>query len=224
MKKTILAGILLTVLLTGCNTPENLVSMTSYSANGASENNIIEWDGVQYYAFGIDAGSLIGEQIGIVDGDNKHRVYAVKGYSSNEWIIEKHQGGDRDDVMLYKEKSVEEIPADLDKYEYKDVYLTLPQSEFSLKAETIPFTIINELRDDIAITLIPRLECIENGRETEVPFADAGFCGTPDTISDRYDGEVMMSWWGDNLTAGVYQLSYTLYDSGIVISQQFELK
>ena len=56
--------------------------------------------------------SLRGEQIGIIDGDEKHQVFAVKGYSSDEWIIEYY-----DVIMsvynLYKADTVTEIPDDL---------------------------------------------------------------------------------------------------------------
>ncbi|HHY82770.1 MAG TPA: hypothetical protein GX505_08850 [Clostridiales bacterium] len=53
--------------------------------------------------------SLRGKQIGIVDGDKKHKVFEVKGYSSDEWIIEYY------DVMmsvysLYKADTVTDIP------------------------------------------------------------------------------------------------------------------
>jgi len=53
--------------------------------------------------------SLIGRQIGIVDGDKKHKIFEVKGLSSDEWIIEY-----LDVIMsvytLYKSDTVTEIP------------------------------------------------------------------------------------------------------------------
>ncbi|HHV97954.1 MAG TPA: hypothetical protein GXX36_00010 [Clostridiaceae bacterium] len=56
--------------------------------------------------------SLRGEQIGIIDGDKKHKVFEVNGYSSDEWIIEYY-----DVIMsvynLYKADSVTEIPDEL---------------------------------------------------------------------------------------------------------------
>jgi len=56
--------------------------------------------------------SLIGKQIGIVDGDKKHKVFEVKGFSSDEWIIEYY-----DVIMsvynLYKADTVTEIPDEL---------------------------------------------------------------------------------------------------------------
>ncbi len=56
--------------------------------------------------------SLRGKQIGIVDGDKKHKVYEVKGFSSNEWVIEYY------DVIMsvysvYKADTVTEIPSEL---------------------------------------------------------------------------------------------------------------
>jgi len=56
--------------------------------------------------------SLRGQQIGIVNGDRKHKVFEVKGYSSDEWIIEYY-----DVIMsvysLYKADTVTEIPDEL---------------------------------------------------------------------------------------------------------------
>ncbi len=56
--------------------------------------------------------SLRGEQIGIVDGDKKYKVFEVKGFSSDEWIIEYY-----DVIMsvysLYKADTVTEIPYEL---------------------------------------------------------------------------------------------------------------
>lgn len=56
--------------------------------------------------------SLRGKQIGIVDGDKKHKVFEVKGFSSDEWIIEYY-----DVIMsvynLYKADTVTEIPEEL---------------------------------------------------------------------------------------------------------------
>ena len=56
--------------------------------------------------------SLRGKQIGIVNGDKKHKVFEVKGFSSDEWIIEYY-----DVIMsvynLYKADTVNEIPDEL---------------------------------------------------------------------------------------------------------------
>lgn len=56
--------------------------------------------------------SLRGKQIGIVDGDKRHQVFEVKGFSSDEWVIEYY-----DVIMsvysLYKADTVSEIPDEL---------------------------------------------------------------------------------------------------------------
>jgi len=58
--------------------------------------------------------SLRGKQIGIINGDKKHKVFEVKGFSSDEWIIEYY-----DVIMsvynLYKADTVTEIPNELKK-------------------------------------------------------------------------------------------------------------
>lgn len=56
--------------------------------------------------------SLRGKQIGIVDGDKKHKIFEIKGFSSDDWVIEYY------DVMMsvysvYKADAVTEIPKEL---------------------------------------------------------------------------------------------------------------
>lgn len=56
--------------------------------------------------------SLRGKQIGIIGEDKKHQVFEVKGYSSDQWVIEYY------DVLMsvysiYKADTVNEIPDEL---------------------------------------------------------------------------------------------------------------
>ena len=56
--------------------------------------------------------SLRGKKIGIVNGDKKHKVFEIKGFSSDEWVIEYY------DVIMsvysvYKADTVTEIPDEL---------------------------------------------------------------------------------------------------------------
>lgn len=51
-------------------------------------------------------------QIGIVDGDKRHKVFEVKGYSSDAWIIE-HYDVIMSVYALYKADTVTEIPDEL---------------------------------------------------------------------------------------------------------------
>ena len=77
--------------------------------NGAS----LKRDSITYSFYGaLPSDSLRGKQIGIVDGDKKHKVFEMKGFSSDEWIIEYN------DVIMsvysvYKADTVTEIPDEL---------------------------------------------------------------------------------------------------------------
>lgn len=98
MKRSNIATIVIILITTilsliGCDAPKNLANMTSYSTEGTGASNVIEWDGVQYYVFGIGVEHLMDKQIGIINGDKNHRVYGVKNYDSNSWIIEKYHTG-----------------------------------------------------------------------------------------------------------------------------------
>lgn len=128
MKKSDLIAIIISIVaiaisitainisLTGCEAPKTLTNMTSYSTEGTGASNVIEWDGVQYYMFGIGVDHLMGEQIGIIDGDKNYRIYAVKGYNTDSWIIERYHTGEMDVAVLWKEKSEENIPSELEQY------------------------------------------------------------------------------------------------------------
>ncbi|GGG06981.1 hypothetical protein GCM10010912_59520 [Paenibacillus albidus] len=70
---------------------------------------------VTYSLFGSGVGELKGRQIGIVDGDERDKVYILQGYSSDEWLIEYY------DVLmsnydLYKAVHVTDIPSALELY------------------------------------------------------------------------------------------------------------
>ena len=54
-----------------------------------------------------------GEQIGIVNGDKKDKIYTYRDCSPDEWIIEFYDSGEMDSSMLLKEENVTDIPAGL---------------------------------------------------------------------------------------------------------------
>jgi len=95
--------------------------MTFYSCTSKEYENFQELNNgsklqrgsITYSFYGaLPNNSLIGKQIGIINGDKKHKVFEVKGYSSYEWIIEYY-----DVIMsvysLYKADTVTEIPDEL---------------------------------------------------------------------------------------------------------------
>ena len=55
---------------------------------------------------------LRGKQIGIVDGDKKHKVFEIKGFSSAEWVIE-YYDVEMSVYTVYKADTVTEIPSEL---------------------------------------------------------------------------------------------------------------
>jgi len=123
MRRALIVVSLAAFLLTGCG-----VKMASMSLSW--DQDTIEWDGRTYYAFGspppIMINPLMGRQIGIANNMDVDRIYTVKGYSSEEWIIEQ-LNGDMNDAVLYKEKSVTDIPTELAACSSKDKYETCTQ-------------------------------------------------------------------------------------------------
>jgi hypothetical protein len=108
--------------LAGCKS----VAPATYPEFTVTENkdlNVAELnhDGVVYRPFGVVPDkSLRGNQIGIRKDDPQSKICEVKGYPSNEWIIEYLDvfmgGGD----MIYKAVSITEVPAELEQYRQYD--------------------------------------------------------------------------------------------------------
>ena len=74
----------------------------------------ILWEGREYVPWGMVSGGR-GKQVGYVDGDEKNKVYAYDGQSPEQWSVNAYG---HDSAMLYREKSVTEIPAELGDSEY----------------------------------------------------------------------------------------------------------
>jgi hypothetical protein len=78
-----------------------------------NNGSVLQRGDITYSFYGALPGDVTrGKQIGIVNDDKKHKIYEVKGYSSDEWIIEYY-----DVIMsvytLYKADTVTEIPEEL---------------------------------------------------------------------------------------------------------------
>lgn len=84
---------------------QNLENMTSGTGNGYAT---IVWGEKIYVPYGaLSAYGERGKQIGIVDGDKDNRVYELKGYSVDEWIVNVFP---HDAAMLCREIDVTDIP------------------------------------------------------------------------------------------------------------------
>ena len=128
MAKKYFGIILITVLVLSCS----VCLEDKEFINGIrieNENKVkINWNGRNYEFFGTLSFTLIpihGKQIGIIDNDPKDKITSVKGYSSEEWIINYY-----DVIMttydLYKEVKIENIPNDLMKY--KNTHLPIEEN------------------------------------------------------------------------------------------------
>ena len=105
--KRILALILaITAMISLCScSKQNLADMTT---SVTDDYAAIVWGDKTYVPYGaLSAYGDRGNQIGIVDGDENHKVYECKGYSSDEWIAASLP---YDAAMLYREIDVIDIP------------------------------------------------------------------------------------------------------------------
>ena len=106
MKRTfsILMIVVLAISLCSCS-KQDLADMTT---SVTDDYAAIVWGDKTYVPYGaLSAYGGRGQQIGIVDGNENHKVYECKGYSSDEWIVTVLP---HDAAMLYRETDVTEIP------------------------------------------------------------------------------------------------------------------
>ena len=106
MKRTvsICMIVVLAVFLCACSR-QNLADMATSATDAYAA---IVWGDKTYVPYGgLSAYGDRGQQIGIVDGDENHKVYECKGYSSDEWIV---AALPHDAAMLYREIDVTDIP------------------------------------------------------------------------------------------------------------------
>ena len=107
MKRTILSLIVIfTFIFSFCAcSGQDLEDMTSGEGDGYAT---IVWGDKTYVPYGaLAAYGERGKQIGIIDGDKGNRVYELKGYSVDEWIV---NAIPYDAAMLYREIDVTDIP------------------------------------------------------------------------------------------------------------------
>lgn len=119
--KSAIAALVCAVLafgITGCK-PAPPGTYPEYAVTENKDLNVIElnYNGVIFRPYGnIPGNSLRGDQIGVREGVPESKICEVKGYPSDEWIIEYLDvfmgGGD----MLYKAAGTTDIPSALEQY------------------------------------------------------------------------------------------------------------
>ena len=107
MKRALLSFVVIFTLvfsLCACS-QQDLENMTSGEGDGYATIVLGDKTYVPYGA--LSAYGERGKQIGIVDGDKDNRVYGLKGYSVEEWIVNSFP---HDAAMLLREVNVTDIP------------------------------------------------------------------------------------------------------------------
>ena len=139
----------LALLLSACAKPANLERMETGHGDGYLT---VVWGGRTYLPYCAISPRSRGRQIGIIDGDRRHRAYEFKGHSADEWLITVHVSGLMDGAMLMREASVADIPAGLhSEYEWNSP----PERTAEPPEETVTFigTIIGSGLGDIRPTI-----------------------------------------------------------------------
>ena len=109
--KTLSLALVVTIMftfITACSPSKEYANFEELS-NGS----VLKCGDITYTFFsGLPNTSLKGEQLGIIDGDEKHKVYHVKGFSADEWVIE-YLDVIMSTYSLYKANQVTDIPNEL---------------------------------------------------------------------------------------------------------------
>ena len=119
MKRAICFAVIAMVALCLCACGRELADVTAASSGDGYMT--ILWEGRTYVPFCVIPRRDCGPQIGIVDGNGKHKVFAYKGFSTDEWIVEMYVSGLMDNPMLLRERGVTDIPEGLgSEYEWNN--------------------------------------------------------------------------------------------------------
>ena len=118
-KIVLIISVFMILLLSSCSRQEqDLEDMASGKGDGYVT---IVWGDKTYVPYCAISMSDRGKQIGIVDGDEDHRVYEYEGYTPDEWVIDIVVSGLMDSAMLMREINVTNIPEGLDsEYEWNN--------------------------------------------------------------------------------------------------------
>ena len=110
---------LMVIMLSACaKSSKPLENMTTQNSDGYVS---IVWQDRVYVPFCAIENEQRGEQIGIVDGDERDQVYEYKEHSTKDWIISFYKSGEMDSSMLMKEINVKDIPENLESdYEWNN--------------------------------------------------------------------------------------------------------
>ncbi len=92
------------------------------------------------------------------------------------------------------------------------VYVSVDKEIYSDNDDVIKYTIVNNTDETKNVVLAPRLEK-EVGDGWEGVKCEAGFCGTPDSLKDKIDGEIKLEWF-PTISDGVYRLSFDVEENG----------
>ena len=110
MKRTFSIFMLAITAISLCSCTKSKQGLADMKTSVTDDYAAIIWGDKTYVPYGaLAAYGSRGQQIGIVDGDENHKVYECKGYSFDEWIA---AALSHDAPMLYKEIDVTDIPND----------------------------------------------------------------------------------------------------------------
>ena len=110
MRKQLLLIVSILLLFVACGHEKKPDNLLGYSSGTTDDYVYVTIDDKTFIPFAAVSNSAQGDWIGIVDGDEKDRIYEYKDYSPDEWIISFYKSGEMDISLLMKEQNVTEYP------------------------------------------------------------------------------------------------------------------
>jgi hypothetical protein len=88
------------------------------------------------------------------------------------------------------------------------VYVSVDKEIYSDKKDVIKYTIVNNTNETKSVVLAPIIEK-EVGDGWEYIKCENGYCGVPDSLEKKIDGEINLEWL-PSINDGVYRVSFDL--------------
>jgi len=110
MKKIIVIGILVCLIITLYSCGKNKKELEDMSTLDTGKYQAIVWNDKTYVPYCAISNDERGGQIGIVNGNKNDQVYQFSSHPVEDWIISFYHSGEMDSSMLMRELNVTEIP------------------------------------------------------------------------------------------------------------------
>jgi hypothetical protein len=132
----------------------------------------------------------------------------VSACGNNEYIEKESKGPTISNVVQRENEELKEKEDNSD--EKAAVSLDIIRDIYSLQDAKVLYSIVNNSNETLQIVLAPQLD-VKTDTGWKTVKCNTGFCGTPDPLNQKIDGEILLEWYPE-LVTGTYRLSFDLQE------------